>query len=353
MSTVTFAEFMRSALYDPANGYYMTPREHFGARGDFNTISGYVDLFGQIMAAEFAALHSRLGSPDTFSIVELGPGDGDFARQVLTELRARFGGVFKVTHYVCVEISPLLREKQKVRLAEFSDRVTWCDEPAEIPGLVTGAFFSNEFFDALPVHVVREQSGSLSEVFVEMSDDRYSLRAGDISENRLREYWKRVGRSLEAGQVAEINLAAIELLGSISERLERGQIITIDYGDVAEKLYDSSRPQGTLRCFSNHQLSVDPLANVGEQDLTASVNFSALSEYGMDFGLETVSFQKLPDYLLERGLLERSAELLTRSPEKALALKQLIVPHGIASFFKILVQQKQRKTRKGTEATES
>jgi SAM-dependent MidA family methyltransferase len=346
MSSITFAEFMRRALYDPTRGYYMTDREHFGKRGDFNTISAYGELFGQIMAGEFAALFRELESPSTFTIIELGPGNGDFARHVLTELHEHFNDVFQVVRYLCVEISPFLADKQRLRLEGFSDRVAWYNEVDKLPAWLTGVFFSNEFFDALPVHIVRQQPAVLNEVFVDENDGGPVFREAELSSARLREYWSRAGTTMQPGQLAEINLEAIDLLELIGARLKRGRVVTIDYGDLAANLYDNTRPQGTLRCFSHHSLNDEPLANIGEQDLTASVNFTSLMAYGRDFGLETVSFENLADHLTKKGMLDRAARELSRHSaegpalEKSLALKQLFVPHGIAAHFKILLQEK-------------
>lgn len=345
-SLITFCEFMRTALYDAQNGYYATERKHFGREGDFYTINQMGSLFSQLMAERFAHYNEALDRPSIFSIVELGPGDGGFASHLLAEFRARYPELLERLRYVCCEISPFLRKQQQARLEEYTPLVTWITDLNELMEPVTGLFFSSEFFDALPVHVVRNHYGGMTEVYVEenVSGELY-FREQQLSSPELTEYWNRVGAPLLEDQLAEINLEGVRWVREVSRWLANGWVITLDYGDLAGKLYTASRPEGTLRCFTRQQVSDSPLKQVGQQDLTASVNFSALIEYGRDAGLEFVSFERLSDYLSRNGLHERIARVI-ESPatgsagdiEARLALKQLLVAGGLASDFKVLVQ---------------
>jgi len=339
---------MREALYDEHRGYYMSERDQFGAEGDFYTASQVHELFGSLLAKEFAGVWRALGSPIDFAIVELGPGRGEFARDALSALRIEFPDCFCRLKYICCEISPALRSKQRETLAEFGNRVDWVISLEELGSPITGVFFANEFFDALPVHVVRERGGRLREVYVVRRDDGSLVcREDELSNTRLEDYWQRVGSQLAEEQLAEINLDAVGWSEKIAQRLKRGRVITIDYGDLADRLYAAERPNGTLRCFSRHLISDEPLERIGEQDITASVNFTALIEYGRDFGLEVVSFARQTDYLIGLGLLDRAAALSVKAGDESsqelqhrLALKQLFVPQGIPSHFQVLVQEK-------------
>jgi SAM-dependent MidA family methyltransferase len=345
-----FSQFMREALYEEHRGYYMSERDKFGAEGDFYTASQVHKLFGSLLAKEFDGVWRALDSPIDFTIVELGPGRGEFARDALSTLRVEFPDCFRRLRYICCEISPVLRSKQRASLAEFENRVDWIVSLDELTSPVTGVFFANEFFDALPVHVVRWRSGRLREVYVVRRDDgRLVCREDELSSTRLEDYWERVGSQLSEEQLAEINIDAVEWMERIALRLQRGRVITIDYGDIAERLYTDERPNGTLRCFSRHWISDEPLERIGEQDITASVNFTALMEYGRDFGLEVLSFARQTDHLIGLGLLDRAAALSVKaaqghesSPElqHRLALKQLFVPEGMSSHFRVLVQEK-------------
>lgn len=330
---ITFSQFMRQALYDPGAGYYMSGRGQFGARGDFYTAGQVSGLFGGLLADEFAAVWRGLGGPPEFTIVELGAGRGEFAHDALARLRARHPDCFSGARYLICEISPALREAQRELLAEFRGQVVWAEEP----GAARGVVFANEFFDALPVHLVRQRGGRLREIYVAEGPAGARLIEGELSSDELAAYWRRAGVPLREGQAAEINLEAARWIGRVARGLGRGRVITIDYGDRAERLYTPDRMAGTLRCFYRHTLNDRPLERVGEQDMTASVNFTALDEYGRDEGLEAASFGRLTDYLLCLGLLDGAAELPLR---QRLALKHFLVPHGLGGSFNVLVQEK-------------
>ena len=346
-SILTFAEFMRAALYDEGGGYYMRSSDQFGRGGDFYTASQIHNYFGEALSEDFAAADRTLRHPPVFTIVELGPGRGEFAGDALMAIQARHHNLFTRLHYICCEISPALRDEQKRRLNQFGVKVSWIGHLEELAGSVTGVFFANEFFDALPCHLVRSRDGALCEMYVRRSASGRDEWIDDrLSEPKLDEYWRRVGASLEEGQRAEINLVAIEWLEKIARKLERGWLLTVDYGDLAPRLYSPDKIAGTLRCFHRHRLSDDPLVSVGEQDITANVNFTALIEYGRDFGLKTIEFTRLTDYLIGLGLLKRAAELAQtggddpQSLQHRLALKQLFLPQGLAGSFRVLKQER-------------
>jgi SAM-dependent MidA family methyltransferase len=332
---------MHRALYDEARGYYTSPRDKLGAKGDFYTASQLHEIYGQLMADEFARCWKQLHEPQTFQIIELGGGRGEFARHVLLHLQTNHPCCFERTQYAICEISPTLRDEQKAELSALASQLRWIES---LSGLsIRGVVFANEFFDALPVHLVCMRNGRLRELYV--NDGRFI--EDDLSSQTLADYWNRVGVALEEGQRAEISLSAIDWMRSISDCLEEGWLITVDYGDLADRLYTPDRMNGTLRCFFRHTLNDEPLERVGEQDMTASVNFSALIEYGRENGLEMEVLRKQNDYLIQLGLLERAAAAASsiedESPQALqhrLALKGLFVPQGLAAHFMVLVQRK-------------
>lgn len=348
----TFADFMRAALYDESDGYYTTSDRQFGRDGDFYTAAQVHELFGALLAEEFSAIDRALGHPSTFTIVELGPGRGEFARDALSAIREHHADLFARLKYICCEISPALRRKQQQLLADFSTTVDWTHDADDLAlyGPIEGVFFANEFFDALPVHAVEQRNAELLELYIATGGDgRRHWQTGPLSHTELGIIWKRAGAPLIDGQRAEISPDSIEWLNRIGRSLKRGRLIAIDYGDIAARLYTPDRPGGTLRAFHRHRLEDDSLSNAGEQDITASVNFSLLMEYGRDFGLETLSFVRLTDYLIGLGLLDRAAQLAETAGDenpaalqRRLALKQLFVPQGIAGGFRVLTMEKRR-----------
>jgi SAM-dependent MidA family methyltransferase len=198
---------------------------------------------------------------------------------------------------------------------------------------------SNELFDALPVHVVRVSRGDLEEQYVAPDPDSESglkLLWQEMSTPRIVEYVRRMPVSPVEGQVVEVGLEAISLLERISSVLAGGFVVTIDYGDLVELLWGPDRRDGTLRSFSGHRLISSLLEKPGERDITASVNFSALIQYGGAAGLETVSYERQNAFLTRHGLVERVGRI--SEMRARLAAKRFLVP-GEGDNFRVLLQR--------------
>lgn len=344
---ITFRDFMQTALYDPTLGYYNTERLKIGAQGDYYTSSNVHPAFGAVLARAFAELWA--GSDEPLTIVEMGPGTGQLATDVLSAMRDEHPAIFDRLTYVLVEASTAMRKRQRDKLAAFGDRVRFCelDELEHRP--VRGIAFSNEFVDALPVHRARYKSGALEEQYVGAGSATDAaplvLVWSKPSTNRLAEYLERIAVSLREGQIIEINLDAVDWLGRMARTLEHGLLVTIDYGDTAQHLCTPDRRSGTLRSFYRHRLIDSPLERIGEQDITASVNFTALIEYGRDCGFELVSYERQTAFLTRMGLIERitaehnASDSLDDLKER-LAVKNLFVPGGVSDSFRVLIQRR-------------
>ncbi len=320
---------MESALYDERSGYYGAGHVRFGVRGDFTTSSGASALFGECLARWIAGRRTELQDSGDFHVVEIGPGDGRLAADILGELDVP---------YVCVERSPALRELQRVRLAKFADRVRWTtlEELAHAP--VTGVVVANEVFDALPVHRVRAVRGAIEELFV--GDGVAWLPSAS---EPLRRYVERYAPwALDCDQSPEIEvcLDAFALVDACAGALVRGAIVVIDYGEEASTLYGPHRPHGTVRAFRNHALVDDVLADPGHQDITASVNFSAIADRACDNGLTIEPLVVQHEFLRRNGIVERAMRLAA-DPDtplaERLAAKSLLVPQGFGGAFKVLI----------------
>ena len=334
---------MQAALYDPELGYYNTERLKIGAQGDYYTSSNVHPAFGALLARTFAELWA--GSSLPLTIVEFGPGTGQLASDVLSAMRDEQPAVFDRLIYVLVEASPAMRNRQRDKLSAFEHHIRWrtLEELERRP--VIAIAFSNEFADALPVHRARCRSDALEELYVGTDAACLTLLWSNPSTERLWKYVERMGVSLREGQIIEINVDMIDWMARVSKALENGFLITIDYGDIANHLYAKDRGSGTLRSFYRHQLFDSPLERVGEQDITASVNFTALIEYGRDLGFEEVSYERQTAFLIRMGLIERIAGQDTsanapRDLKDRLALKNLFVPGGIGDNFRVLIQKK-------------
>jgi SAM-dependent MidA family methyltransferase len=344
---MTFRDFMQAALYDPEHGYYNTARLKIGAGGDYYTSSNVHAAFGATLARAFSELWAKLssGTDSALTLVEIGAGTGQLACDIIEAIRTEHQSIFERLSYVIVETSPAMLDLQRRKLAEYQDRVRWqtIHESAKTP--VSGIIFSNELIDALPVHLCRFDE-ELREAYVDAPEGlALSLVWRDASTPKLPEYLERMRLRPRRGQIIEINLDAMDWLSQVSRIIKEGFLVTIDYGDVSELLYDQDRNAGTLRSFFQHQLAASPLERVGEQDITASVNFEALMVYGCDFGFEKFSYERQTAFLIRMGLIERVAALFDSARgaddiNQRLALKNLFVPGGVSENFRVLIQQR-------------
>ena len=348
---MTFREFMRAALYDPECGYYNSERLKIGPSGDYYTSSNVHPVFGAILAQAFTGLWHALEADGQrpVTLVELGAGTGQLALDLLTALRREYPAVFARTRYVIVETSPAMRARQEEKLTALLPRVSWCELGDLEKEPVTAVAFSNELVDAMPVHRVRLQRGDWQEQFVVLQEGaggppRLALSWRGLSAPEVGQYLQRLEMSFAEGQIVEVNLEAIDWLRRLSRALRRGYLVTIDYGDAAPHLYAPDRRDGTLRCFSRHALNESPLERIGEQDITASVNFTALQEYGREYGLTPVSYERQANFLFRHGLIERIAALdsgdTLESMKDRLAVKNLLAPGGVSDNFRVLIQKK-------------
>jgi SAM-dependent MidA family methyltransferase len=344
---ITFRDFMQAALYDTELGYYNSERLKIGPQGDYYTSSNVHPDFGAVLSRLFAELWADSDEPLT--IVEIGPGTGQLAYDVVSALRDEHPGIFSRLTYLLIEASPSMQQRQRERLAVFDDRVRWLEMRDLERSPVRGIVFSNEFVDALPVHRARNINGEIQELFVTTAylDEEVSLSQvwGTPSTERFAEYFRRVGVTLIEDQIVEINLDAIDWLARIGHGLELGFLVTIDYGESAQLLYAPERRSGTLRSFYKHRLIDSPLERVGEQDITASVNFTALIEYGREFGLDLLSYERQTAFLLRMGLIDRIAGRYRADADLAdlkdrLAVKNLFVPGGVSDSFRVLIQRR-------------
>jgi SAM-dependent MidA family methyltransferase len=299
--------------------YYSSPRSPIGIDGDFYTSADLDPVFGQLLARQFEQWSAEF---DEFTIVELGAGKGVLARDILQQRRF---------HYLILERSPSMRLRQQEVLKDFD--VRWIDE---LPHSLTGCIFSNEFFDALPVHRVVWRDGILKEIYV---TENFEEIEGELQPSVGAVKYR---PPLQEGHTTEINLEACEWIRRIARSLDRGYHVAIDYGYLRDDFY--AQPHGTLMCYWRHQAMENPYIRIGEQDITAHVNFSDLMD---EPSLETVLFTTQKDYLIRLGILSEMEKLATAgdavSMQRLLRMKKLILPGSMGERFKVLVQAKRRR----------
>jgi SAM-dependent MidA family methyltransferase len=357
---ITFAEYMDLALYHPQYGYYNGDRPNIGKQGDFITSPHWSADFAEVLGEQFVEMWQILGKPDAFTIVEMGAGLGTFAANVLQYLQRQYPDLFKILEYIIVEISPVLQAKQQQNLDDFNKTVKWCNWDEIANNSIVGCFFSNELVDALPVHQFILKKSQVREIYVaaaaeqnEQSGSNFIEVAGELSSHKIAEYFDLVGIDLSAsvygdGYRSEVNLAALDWIKTVSEKLQRGYVLTIDYGHPAHRYYNPRRTEGTLQCYYRHRYHSNPYINVGRQDLTAHADFTALEKQGKLCGLEVMGFTQQALFLMVLGVGDRIASLSANDAQvldlatflrRREALHQLIDPMGLGGFG-VLVQCK-------------
>ncbi|MHB1419667.1 MAG: class I SAM-dependent methyltransferase [Bacillota bacterium] len=344
---ITFARFMELALYHPTMGYYTGPGKKLGREGDFYTSAHVHALFGQCLADQLQEMWLRVGK-GPFIVVEYGGGHGWMARDILDRIRDSHQELWSALKYNIIEISPELIRQQQELLSEkenLAAAVNWFTDISQVAGApgFTGCILSNELVDAFPVHRVKCEGERIREVYVDAQGGHLVEVIDEPSRAELSDYFRRQGVSLEEGQEAEVNLAALEWLDKVALNLGRGYILTIDYGDEGRALYSHARFKGTVTGYYQHRQVSNLYANIGLQDLTAHVNFSALMSRGQERGLITVGYTNQMKFLVATGILQRLTEWQgdkAAYAKASLGVKRLIMPEGMGEIFKVLVQSR-------------
>ncbi len=354
---IPFSRYMSMCLYEPELGYYLRPREQFGKGGDFYTSSDVHALFGRLLCRQFVEFWQALGAPAAIDLIELGPGRGLFARDVLDWAAKKHPDFLRALHYRLVETSPWLRQSQQERLAEFIAEHKVTIESDFSPALERCGdaliVFGNEFFDALPVEVLTAE-GEL----------RVAERAGAFVEQtvdpgpQVLEYVDRYSVHPAAGGRVEVALDGFEWMRRIAAAFaghrgprqgsvrpgdsRRGFAVFIDYGyERSQQL--AGRHLDTLMTYRQHRAGGNPYQAPGEQDITAHVNFTALGAAAVQGGLDVLALVTQSQFLMGIGETTRFAEAFEdcRLPQErakvAMQLKHLVTPAGIGEIFQVLV----------------
>jgi SAM-dependent MidA family methyltransferase len=341
--SISFKEFMDIALYYPELGYYTSKKEKIGGYGDFFTASELDPVFGQLITKQFAEIFEKLNT-DNFHIVEIGAGKGYLSYDILTTLKEEYPQIFKKTTYTIIEKSPYHIEIQKEILKDFKN-IKWKQDIIDFEDEeIEGVIFSNELFDSFPVDLIRKKEGQIYQIYITVDENDNVIEIEKPADEEILNYLKQLNIKLPEGMTTEVNLDAAIYIQKIANKIKKGYVITIDYGYPSKELYKPYRMKGTLMCYHKHRYSENYWENVGLQDITSHVNFSALSYYGKIKGLETIGFTDQAHFLTNLGLMEifeKLQEIGTyQAYERMNRLKTLVIPQGMGEKFKILIQAK-------------
>ncbi len=317
---IGFDRFMQLALYTTGLGYYAGGRRKLGTGpedgSDFVTAPELSPVFGQVLANQ---LREALDATATDEVWEFGAGSGALAEQILGALGSR------VRRYTIVDLSGDLRARQQQRLSAWGDKVAWADRlPEAIEGVVVG----NEVLDAMPVQLLQRTNGQWHERGVVVAEG-----GGLAWSDRPTELRPPVEIAGDHDFLTEIHAQGEAFMCTLAAHLKRGAAFLIDYGFGEDEYYHPQRHMGTVMCHRAHRADDDPLADVGEKDITAHVNFTAMAVAAQDAGLNVLGYTSQARFLLNCGLVEKMEQLTLA--QRALAAK-LMLEHEMGELFKVL-----------------
>ena len=340
---IPFSRYMELCLYDPELGYYARHAGQFGKAGDFYTSSDVHAVFGRLLARQFDEIWRAMGAPSPVEILELGPGRGLFAQDVLDWSEKKFPNFFRALRYTLAEGSPRLRERLRQTLERHirGNKCAVVGESTEdfAPGDPT-IVFANEFFDALPVEVL-SAPGALR---VSSDSNRLTECWAPASAAEL-EFLDRYSVHPDPGERIEVALRAQEYIRRVARSIARGFVVVIDYGYTRQELL-AGRHRGTIMTYRQHSATPNPYEAPGEQDITAHVNFTALAAALEENGMLVQKLLTQSQFLMGVGEANQFADAFEdcKLPQErakvALQLKHLVTPAGMGETFHVLVASK-------------
>jgi SAM-dependent MidA family methyltransferase len=340
---VQFPWFMEQALYHPEFGYYSMARTRIGRKGDFYTNVSTSSTFGQIIAAQILEMWNILGKPQDFKVVEQGAEDGQLALDILSAIENRSDPPISLV-YIIAEPITAKQAQQRIRLEHrFAGRIQWVAALAELDAII-GVFISNELVDAMPVHLVEYRENHWSELYVTCSAKSFEFVSLPMTSPALAEEVSKLPVPVHAPYRTEINLNANRWINEISSKLKNGFVLVVDYGYPRLEYYKPDRTEGTLACYSRHRRSFNPLANPGEIDITAHVDFTSLAESAENANLHVAGYTDQHHFMVgaaESHLIqiEREIALTGMRPyhgQFLRKLKTLLHPGTMGMAFKYL-----------------
>jgi SAM-dependent MidA family methyltransferase len=339
--------FIELALYHPRLGYYSQERVRIGRRGDFITNVSVGKLFGEILADQIIELWELLDRPAEFTIVEAGAETG----QLATDLLERLFQVRPAVSWSYVIVEPNERKRDQQRQQTIGGTVRWVKSLDELDP-VTGIILGNELLDAIPTRVVEFSQDHWHEVCVALEKGALKFSLEPSNDPRLAARIDKIPLPLPQPYRTEVNLAAMGWIGDAAKALQNGVILLIDYGCSRSDYYSPLRTQGTLTSYRNQQRQENILEGIGETDITAHVEFTAIAEAGLEAGCQLLGFTDQHHFMVgagesrmrsfesslgdkDRDQFLRAYKMLMHPEMMGLAFKYVLMGKGVPSMEKL------------------
>lgn len=339
---IPFSDFMHLALYTPELGYYCRTTLPIGKEGDFITAPEISPLFSQCVARQAQTVLATL--PEG-RILEFGAGLGTLACDMLLYLEKEHS---LPAEYCILELSASLKQAQHAqfekRCPHLLSRIQWLEA---LPRAFSGVILANEVLDAMPVELIKLSDTELEQAYVSYEESHFKWHYQAIVDPILEQEARAIAATLpleilKRGYLTEINSHIAPWIGSVSDCLKQGVVLIFDYGFLHSEYYHPDRAQGTLMCHYRHEVHDNPLIHVGEQDITAHVNFSAVIEAAEKNGFVIAGYTPQAHFLLSTGLLELASQPTNTIEQYELAqqIKYLTLPSEMGELFKVLALNK-------------
>ncbi|QNJ03288.1 protein arginine methyltransferase/ NDUFAF7 superfamily [Synechococcus sp. PROS-U-1] len=349
---IPFSRYMDLALNEPEHGYYGSGRARIGTQGDFATSPSLGSDFAALLAPQLLAWLASVPRTDPdqrLSIVEIGPGEGHLARDLIAQLRLSDPTVLSRIEMVLVETNPGMRQRQQALLEPVDDLpLRWCTLEQLRSAPVRGVLIAHELLDALPVERLVLRDACLQQVWVELEQTNGLQTTHRPLPVALQDDINRVcghcGIELpppdaEEGWTTEWNSALPDWFEAVAKAVDAGVLLVIDYALEAHRYYTARRSEGTLMAFRAQQAGLSPLAQPGEQDLTAHLCIDVVAEAAERNGWAVGDQAKQGEALLALGLAQRLHALqqlpgqhLAEALQRREALLRLVDPAGLGAF---------------------
>ena len=355
---ITFAQFMQVCLYSPSGGFYSSRGNRISSH--FGTSPTSHPVFGALIARQLEQMWHLLGDPPVFHVIEVGSGDGALARSIVDACWRMAPRLAQALYYVATDYQPcwlqlpdhnsgrdfgtegLMGPKKEDTILGIQRVKAEGSRPFQN---VVGCILCNELIDNFPVHRFAIRDGRVKEVFVTSEGGNLTEVLDEPSTPRIEKRLASLELSLPEGYRGEVNLAMEDWTGQVARTLDRGFVLTIDYGKLAPDLYSPQNTQGTLVCYNRHVVSSNPYQDIGQQDITAQVDFTSLMRLGDRHGLTTVGYALQSQFLTNLGFSSfldalRTQDLSAARMELGRMAMMTLVDSDEYGDFKVLSQTK-------------